>query len=496
MSTFTVGNLRYQTTSATECKVFQVVNQNIVDASLQIPLTASDGTTTYQVTSIGESALQNLNRLLSVEIGANIKSIDKNGFTNCTNLSNVVLGPNVQTIGNNAFYNCPGLTSITFPPSVTFIDNGAFVSTGLTNLVIPSTVKTIVGYAFGYISTLNTVHIGAGSADVSGTDVDAFAFVDSILTSVIIGPGVKSIGNNAFIRTGVTQVTWNTNKANSVTNNYGFYGANTVTTLIVGNSVTQILNSFQINDTLVNLTIGSSVTSIGNNVFNNCPNLTNVEFLGTVIPTIGTGNFSPKVNAGHYNKRVTIADVNRLSLYFVNLIREGDYPCFKEGTLILTNRGYLPIQTLRPGDLIKTSKNGYKPIHMIGFRELHHRSRKQRIQDQLYKCSQSEYPELFEDLILTGCHSILVDDFVNDDQRETTRSVLGKIYVTDNKYRLPACVDARASVYETPGKYSIYHVALEHDDYYMNYGIYANGLLVESCSKRYLKELSNMELIE
>jgi len=38
-------------------------------------------------------------------------------------------------------------------------------------------------------------------------------------------------------------------------------------------------------------------------------------------------------------------------------------------------------------------------------------------------------------------------------------------------------------------------VALENDDYYMNYGIYANGLLVESCSKRYLKEESNMELI-
>jgi len=29
----------------------------------------------------------------------------------------------------------------------------------------------------------------------------------------------------------------------------------------------------------------------------------------------------------------------------------------------------------------------------------------------------------------------------------------------------------------------------------MNYGIYANGLLVESCSKRYLIELSKMEII-
>jgi len=71
----------------------------------------------------------------------------------------------------------------------------------------------------------------------------------------------------------------------------------------------------------------------------------------------------------------------------------------------------------------------------------------------------------------------------------------GDIYITDNKYRLPACVDLRNSVYEIPGPHTIYHLALENDDYKMNYGIYANGLLVETCSKRYLKELSKMELL-
>jgi hypothetical protein len=30
----------------------------------------------------------------------------------------------------------------------------------------------------------------------------------------------------------------------------------------------------------------------------------------------------------------------------------------------------------------------------------------------------------------------------------------------------------------------------------MNYGIYANGLLVETSSKRYLKEIANMIVIE
>jgi hypothetical protein len=74
--------------------------------------------------------------------------------------------------------------------------------------------------------------------------------------------------------------------------------------------------------------------------------------------------------------------------------------------------------------------------------------------------------------------------------------VNGDVYVTDNKYRLPACVDERTSIYEIPGNYKVYHLALENEDYYMNYGIYANGLLVETASKRSMKELSDMIFLE
>jgi DNA-binding beta-propeller fold protein YncE len=184
--------------------------------------------------------------------------------------------------------------------------------------------------------------------------------------------------------------------------------------------------------------------------------------------------------------------------YFINTISQISLPyvCFKEDTKILTNKGYISVQNLRKGDLIKTLKHDYKPINMIGKREIYHIASKDRIKDQLYKYSPNEYPELFEPLIITGCHCVLVDNFVNEEQKEKTIKMNGKIYITDNKYRLPACADEKASVYEISGNYTIYHFALENDNYYMNYGIFANGLLVETCSKRYLKELSNMTLIE
>jgi hypothetical protein len=171
--------------------------------------------------------------------------------------------------------------------------------------------------------------------------------------------------------------------------------------------------------------------------------------------------------------------------------------CFHESTKILTNQGYRPIRDLRKGDQIQTVDHGYVPIELIGHRVISHPANTyDRIKDQLYLCSRSKYPALFEDLIITGCHSILVKQFDSQEQRDKTERLLGDIYVTDNHYRLPACLDDRADVYDKPGDYTIYHFALENADYYMNYGVYANGLLVESSSRRFMHELAQMVLVD
>ena len=243
--------------------------------------------------------------------------------------------------------------------------------------------------------------------------------------------------------------------------------------------------------TVSNAFSGYSLTYTGPNAsYTISPNLPAGLSFGR---TTGLISGTPLTVSPETTYTITSSNVLTTNTYTLTVV---SYICFKEGSKILTDKGYIPIQDLRKGDLVKTLENGFLEIESIGKRELQHICCKERIKEQLYQCSNDAYPEVFEPLILTGCHSILVDDFTSDEQRENTFQLLGDIYITDNKYRLPACVDHRASVYETPGTYDIYHLALKNDNYYMNYGIYANGLLVETCSLRYITELSGMELIE
>jgi hypothetical protein len=84
---------------------------------------------------------------------------------------------------------------------------------------------------------------------------------------------------------------------------------------------------------------------------------------------------------------------------------------------------------------------------------------------------------------------------ITEKQRAELTKVLGKIFVTDKKYRLIACVDERAEPWASEGTYTIWHFCLENENPKMNYGVYANGgLLVETCSINCMKNRSNMIL--
>ena len=215
----------------------------------------------------------------------------------------------------------------------------------------------------------------------------------------------------------------------------------------------------------------------------------------------GEGVFNGKVTGININdEKITIENqLFKPGRFYYFTSYEISYPlCFKEDTKILCFKEnkeiYTPIQNIKKNDLIKTSKNGYLRVNFIGKSIIQNPGNNDRTLDRLYKCSKDNYPDLTEDLFITGGHSILVDN-LTEIEKQKTNKVWGKIQKTDDKYRLMASIDQKSEPYQQEGEFTIYHIALENQDHYGNYGIYANGLLVETCSLICIA-FSNMTLLE
>jgi len=204
-------------------------------------------------------------------------------------------------------------------------------------------------------------------------------------------------------------------------------------------------------------------------------------------------------NRTHYS--IALRAINGAGVGDISAALNMYYMCFLEGTNILCfntetqKEEYCAIETLRKGSLVKTVSDGYKAIDMIGTSKIYNPGNKLRSKNRLYKCPKEKYPELTDDLFITGCHSILVKD-ITEEERLQLLDLQGKIYITNNHYRLVATVDQRAEPHAEEGVFNIWHLALENENYYFNYGIYANGLLVETTSLRMMKEFSGMDLVQ
>jgi hypothetical protein len=177
------------------------------------------------------------------------------------------------------------------------------------------------------------------------------------------------------------------------------------------------------------------------------------------------------------------------------------YPCFKQGSKILRLdpetdiESYVPVESLRCGDLIKTSQNGHKAIFHIGKKTLPRPANDPDPRNRLYRLPKSISSQMIADLYITGEHCILHKS-ISEEFKARVRKHMGDVYITEHQYRVPACIDDRAEPYTDNNPVTIWHFALENHSIYRNYGVYANGLLVESCSIQYLMELSNMELVD
>jgi hypothetical protein len=174
-----------------------------------------------------------------------------------------------------------------------------------------------------------------------------------------------------------------------------------------------------------------------------------------------------------------------LSVVF-NIAPTIDPTCFNKGTKILClnknlEEEYIPIENLVKGDLVKSYKHGYRKIDLICKNTLVNNPSK--FNECMYKMEKTEENDLLEDLIVTGGHAILVDEL--GDYSDENNKFFGETPKIDGKYLLLSCVSKDFKKLEDTKLYTYYHLTLENnDDDEERFGIWANGILTETPSKK------------
>ena len=133
---------------------------------------------------IGQSAFQNCVSLEKVSIPQSTKTIGSYAFQGCELLSDLQIADySITEIPSQSFKDCPGLAKITLPKGLQTIGGEAFRNdTGLLEVNIPESVKTISSTAFSYPD--KTTFFGkAGSYAETFADEKGFLFVSDTIAA-------------------------------------------------------------------------------------------------------------------------------------------------------------------------------------------------------------------------------------------------------------------------------------------------------------------------
>ena len=275
------------------------------------------------IETIGDSVFSNCNSLAKVTVPGNVKTIGNMAFYLCNNLEEIVLEEGVEYINESSFRDCPNLKTVAIPKTVQKIEIAAFYNcsgiTGvtyggtkaewkafvadterfgsnnecLTNVSIKCSDGTITNIPF----VIKNLTEGTHTVTVTGeiTEEDLKNIVKAILSNenanvildmtsatgltripdnmsqgadnlveIMLPQGVTSIGENAFSRSGLSEIVMLDSLAEI--GDYAFYECTGLTSVIIPDGVTTIgKEAFRNCSSLKTMTIPASVATIGDN---------------------------------------------------------------------------------------------------------------------------------------------------------------------------------------------------------------------------------------
>jgi hypothetical protein len=173
--------------------------------------------------------------------------------------------------------------------------------------------------------------------------------------------------------------------------------------------------------------------------------------------------------------------------------------CFSEGTRILgltaqLKEEYRLVQDLLIGDFIKSYLHGYRKVSKILKGSFVNNPTEHGVANCMYRMSKTEDNGLIEDLTLTRNHGVLVEKLTEDEEKKVDKNNLP---VIDGLLSIITSDSDKFEKVKDTNVYNYYHFSLDGDgDNDRRFGVYANGLLVETPSNNMMDGAMNIKPLD
>ncbi len=196
-------------------------------------------------------------KITEVEVKNGVTYLGEASFYGCTRLKKASLPKSLTEIGKGAFGNCYQLSEIKLPNKMGTIQDYAFQNSGLTEILLPASLKSISPLAFFKCAGLKDIFVSPENMKYASWNGVLFSWNGSTLYlypqgkeggTYTVPRNVAAIGDYAFLGSGISKIS-------------------------IPGSVKRIGDSAFRESRLTGLTIPSSVKEIGNFLCYKCSNL-------------------------------------------------------------------------------------------------------------------------------------------------------------------------------------------------------------------------------
>ncbi|OAV70877.1 hypothetical protein Barb4_01047 [Bacteroidales bacterium Barb4] len=225
------------------------------------------------VTTLGERAFYQCNKLASVTIPKSIKEWGAETFMECEGLLSITLMDGLTTLGDHAFFRCPYLDNVVIPKSITGWGNSTFQEcTNFRFVRFQEGLKTIGKNAFRDCTSLITATWTNGLEMIEEHAFDGctFLFFNTFPESL------RTIGSYAFESCeSLSSVTLPKNL--KTIGDYAFHSCTSLPVIILSEGLTTLgLHAFDSCTLLSSVTFPKNLRMIGDSAFYSCTSLLSV----------------------------------------------------------------------------------------------------------------------------------------------------------------------------------------------------------------------------